>query len=293
MANRRESRFDDRWRENPNRSYPQAQDRNEYERRHLGQLNQSDSDVEFESRRGQEHWEEPVAERPRRVEQWSQRGQSTQGREYSSRHQGQRTPEQDEEFRDRPYASSTSFEGDGGFVSHNDPYRQGRDRGFGADSTGATWGEGDTSRHRLGSLTDSAAASARRVEEYRRSEYSGVSHAGKGPKGYKRSDERVREDVCEHLTRHHEIDASNIEVSVTDGTVFLSGTAEDRRTKRLAEDIAHEVSGAVDVQNQIRIQSVSTTGSSSHYVGRTTTEQPATHNTTSVLGLNEDPINKK
>src|SRR6185436_14031856 len=32
-------------------------------------------------------------------------------------------------------------------------------------------------------------------------------HAGKGPKGYKRSDERIHDEVCERLTHHPLIDA--------------------------------------------------------------------------------------
>ena len=34
----------------------------------------------------------------------------------------------------------------------------------------------------------------------------------------------------------------------------LTGTVDDRRTKRLAEDIAESISGVKDVTNQIRVQ---------------------------------------
>ena len=33
------------------------------------------------------------------------------------------------------------------------------------------------------------------------------SHRGKGPKGYTRSDERIREHVCEVLSDDHHVDA--------------------------------------------------------------------------------------
>jgi osmotically-inducible protein OsmY len=79
------------------------------------------------------------------------------------------------------------------------------------------------------------------------------SHRGKGPSGYTRSDERIRETVCEMLTEHHHVDATNIEVTVKNGEVMLGGSVEDRRQKRLAEDIAEQVSGVKDVQNQIRV----------------------------------------
>jgi len=79
------------------------------------------------------------------------------------------------------------------------------------------------------------------------------THAGKGPKGYQRTDERIREDVCVRLTDHPEIDASEVEVRVDGGEVTLSGTVEDRRVKRLAEDVTHSVSGVRDVHNQLRV----------------------------------------
>ncbi len=46
-------------------------------------------------------------------------------------------------------------------------------------------------------------------------------HRGKGPKGYTRSDERIREDVNERLTDDGMIDASEIEVDVKNGEVLL------------------------------------------------------------------------
>jgi hypothetical protein len=77
--------------------------------------------------------------------------------------------------------------------------------------------------------------------------------AGKGPKGYKRSDDRIREDVCERLTRHPAIDASEIDITVRSGEVTLSGTVPNRRMKRLAEDVVEEIAGVNDVTNQIHV----------------------------------------
>jgi osmotically-inducible protein OsmY len=77
---------------------------------------------------------------------------------------------------------------------------------------------------------------------------------GRGPKGYRRTDERIQEEINEQLTRHPEIDASEIEVSVKNGEVTLSGTVDDRHAKRLAEDIAEECSGVSEVRNNIRVQ---------------------------------------
>ena len=80
------------------------------------------------------------------------------------------------------------------------------------------------------------------------------SFRGRGPKNYQRSDERIREDVCERLTYVERVDASEVEVDVREGVVRLSGTVDDRYAKRLAEDIAESVRGARDVENQIRIR---------------------------------------
>lgn len=81
------------------------------------------------------------------------------------------------------------------------------------------------------------------------------THRGKGPSGYMRSDERIREMVCEALSDDPDVDATNIEVTVKSGEVLLSGTVEDRQQKRVAEDVVDQVSGVKDIQNQIRVSS--------------------------------------
>jgi osmotically-inducible protein OsmY len=78
---------------------------------------------------------------------------------------------------------------------------------------------------------------------------------GRGPKGYQRPDERIREEVCDVLTRDPLVDASEIEVEVQSGEVTLSGSVSDRRQKRAAEDALDGIAGIKDVHNRIRIQS--------------------------------------
>jgi hypothetical protein len=78
-------------------------------------------------------------------------------------------------------------------------------------------------------------------------------HRGKGPSGYQRSDDRIRELVCESLADDDQLDATHIEVAVSHGEVTLSGTVDDRRAKRDAEDCAWSVSGVRDVQNMLRV----------------------------------------
>jgi osmotically-inducible protein OsmY len=77
---------------------------------------------------------------------------------------------------------------------------------------------------------------------------------GRGPRGYQRSDERIREDVCERLTQHGQIDARDIDVEVSNGEVTLRGTVDSRQTKRDVEDTIDAVSGVKDIHNQLRLR---------------------------------------
>ena len=78
------------------------------------------------------------------------------------------------------------------------------------------------------------------------------SQFGRGPKGYTRSDERIREDICDRLSDDDEVDARDITVTVKGAEVTLEGTVNDRRSKHRAEDIAESVSGVKDVNNHLR-----------------------------------------
>jgi hypothetical protein len=75
----------------------------------------------------------------------------------------------------------------------------------------------------------------------------------RGPKGYKRADERIREDICELLTRRHDLDVGDVTVDVEDGHVVLEGTVSERRMKHAIEDIAAATLGVVDVDNWISV----------------------------------------
>lgn len=79
------------------------------------------------------------------------------------------------------------------------------------------------------------------------------SYRGRGPKNYQRSDERIREDVCERLALDHDVDASDIDVQVAAGIVTLDGTVNERQAKRIAEDVCESVRGVKDVQNNLRV----------------------------------------
>ncbi len=84
-----------------------------------------------------------------------------------------------------------------------------------------------------------------------------ASHRGKGPKGYRPSDERLRERMCERLTDDPFIDATDIEVSVASGEVTLSGSVETRRMKYAVEDLIADVPGVTAVHNSIQVRRLS------------------------------------
>jgi hypothetical protein len=76
----------------------------------------------------------------------------------------------------------------------------------------------------------------------------------RGPKDWRRPDARVHDDVCVALSNHPEIDASDIEVTVKDAEVTLTGTVPERRMKRLAEDVTLACAGVRDVHNRLEVQ---------------------------------------
>ncbi|HEX8059654.1 MAG TPA: BON domain-containing protein [Cyclobacteriaceae bacterium] len=81
-----------------------------------------------------------------------------------------------------------------------------------------------------------------------------ANHRGKGPKGFTRTDERIKEDINCRLTDDAYVDASNIEIGVENSEVTMTGTVPDRSSKRRAEDIAELVSGVSNVENRLRVK---------------------------------------
>lgn len=76
-------------------------------------------------------------------------------------------------------------------------------------------------------------------------------YRGVGPIGYKKDDNKIREEVCELLLWNPDVDATDIEVIVKDGIVYLKGFVDSRHAKRTAERIIDHVAGVHDVQNQL------------------------------------------
>ncbi|WP_448192978.1 BON domain-containing protein [Azospirillum sp. sgz301742] len=101
----------------------------------------------------------------------------------------------------------------------------------------------------------------RAFRDYGRDEWrrEGRGHRGRGPRGYTRSDDRIREDLSDRLTDDPYVDASDIEIAVSGGEITLSGHVEHRSARRRAEDIAESVSGVTHVQNNLRVRQAAST----------------------------------
>ncbi|MEK0084342.1 BON domain-containing protein [Benzoatithermus flavus] len=170
------------------------------------------------------------------------------------------------------------------FYGYDDPGRERRYRDWQPEPPpGETYRRAFYSRYGFG-LGDYAGrgvsrAAADAVTDYDGGEPGGQIHPehhvrargqrGRGPKGYRRSDERIREDVSDWLTDDAWIDASDIEVRVENGEVTLDGTVNSRRARRRAEDIAESVSGVSYVQNNLRVRQRQDRGRPPIYEGAT------------------------
>lgn len=76
--------------------------------------------------------------------------------------------------------------------------------------------------------------------------------AGRGPKGYRRSDERILDEIVERLMRTG-VDAADVEIKVEHGEVTLTGFVAERREKRNIEEACEDVMGVEEVHNRIRV----------------------------------------
>lgn len=108
-------------------------------------------------------------------------------------------------------------------------------------------------------------------EEYRRrlDEQRGIrrerpdtsyDYRGRGPRGYQRSDERISDEIHDRLTADRHLDAREIQISIIDAEVTLTGVVDSRAARRRAEDIAENVSGVRYVLNNIRVRQPGTSG---------------------------------
>ena len=117
-----------------------------------------------------------------------------------------------------------------------------------------------------------------RQDYYQRQDFR-TSYAGRGPRGYQRSDARIREDVCDYLTDDPRVDASDIDIQITNGEVTLSGSVRSRDEKRYAEDAVERISGVREVNNNLKVKPadevLGTARSGASTLGLTDTPPPA------------------
>jgi osmotically-inducible protein OsmY len=177
---------------------------------------------------------------------------SYRGGYYNEPYRGRRSGE----YYSEPYESPESYRDEYSDRSREPYYRREYERGYrepydrgrsgrSAEERGFFERAGDEVKSWFG---DKEAERRRRMDEVRKGMY-----VGRGPRGYQRSEERIREDINDRLTEDWYVDASDIEVTVNNGMVTLTGLVNSREEKRRAEDIVESVSGVSDVSNQLRI----------------------------------------
>lgn len=99
------------------------------------------------------------------------------------------------------------------------------------------------------------------MDNYARSELRPDLHPdknfrGRGPKGWKRTDEKIKEEVCLALQNSLEVDPSRLEVDVEEGCVTLKGEISSKGMQRVAEDLVGSVPGVIDVFSLLRVDKV-------------------------------------
>lgn len=180
------------------------------------------------------------------------RGQGAYGSSGSDRSTWDTGMQSNDSFRTSGHAYSRLNEG--GEYGRRGEYEGGE---YGGRSSSSQYGSSDygASRGGYGSDRTSERTSYGATQgSWSPSGESRSSFFGRGPKNYQRSDERIKEEICEMLTRHSAIDADEIDVEVKDGEVTLTGSVSERRMKHLAEDAAEQCYGVKDVVNNIRVK---------------------------------------
>lgn len=251
------------------------------------------------SGRGRDEWG------PRRAQgsaygspQWSghfetdrdERGHRAESEDFSGREYGRRYGARDYGPRDVGQEQG-GWGGSGGYGEdeRGRGFRQGGYGGYGQSGSGYRGGQGRDAQGEFGQGGFGQSGHSRGGFDYGRGEFGQSGYGdtrrgygqsdsysqqfqrrGKAPKGYKRTDERIKEDLYERLM-NQDIDAAEVTVEVQSGKVQLEGTVPERWMKHVVEDVADGCPGVEDVENRIRVQSQSGegTGASTSAYGTT------------------------
>jgi osmotically-inducible protein OsmY len=108
------------------------------------------------------------------------------------------------------------------------------------------------------------------------------NYTGRGPRGYQRGDDRIREDICDRLTEDPHIDAADMDITVKNGEVVLAGSVRTREEKRFAEDLIERITGVREVNNHLKVRPaddvIGTARSGASVLGLTDTPPPPARN---------------
>lgn len=208
----------------------------------------------------EDRWGQGESGRYQQGQDYGRAEESYRGGQYGQREQGsyggtsyQRGGFRGEQW--RPQESGRQRQGYGGQYesqSFEQPYPPGFQSEFGSSQRATRYGSGREGNVGVG------------------------SHRGKGPKGYTRSDERLREVICEKLTDDPTIDASEINVEVTAQIVKLTGTVDDRSVKYEVEELIERCGGVKDIDNQLRVRSGAGSGAQPGSQGMSQTTSQST-----------------
>lgn len=183
------------------------------------------------------------------------------------------------------HATDRDHDGRRGIAEWNDNDRHSRwgrpeqNRSYGEPGYGNyERGFGDIGRH-------SSADPYTSTQEWNRPTYAArdsqqQTYTGRGPRGYTRGDERIREDICERLTDDPRIDASDIEVQVEKAEVTLAGSVRTREEKHFTEHLVERITGVREVNNTLKVKPadevLGTARSGASMLGLTDTPPPPT-----------------
>lgn len=117
--------------------------------------------------------------------------------------------------------------------------------GRGHPTTPHGWAHGDPPERSMGWDEPSYGSSPTRQQE---------DHRGRGPRNVRRSDARIREDLCERLAEDPVVDATDVQVQCSDGVVVLEGAVATRRMKHRAEDVVDACPGVREIENRLQVR---------------------------------------
>ena len=130
-------------------------------------------------------------------------------------------------------------------------YGSGFDRGTEGYGGAIHWGRGFAGVGTPGVYSSDALP---RIGPFAPEETTTGPYRGVAPKGYTRSDDRIRDEVCDELTRHPDVDPSRLTVNVQKGEVTLEGSVDALWARQLVDGIATACVGVRQVHNRLRVE---------------------------------------